>query len=168
MTRTTIPGVRGMPLPNLEAHGLARKMQPAAKLIDEQDRLRQQLEAEIKRLEHERTQAWGRAMRAGREAPTDKGIERAEKRLEEVLKESGAVLYAGDLADAELRQTVAEHTEECDALVQAKGEEILSEAQQMADALSAKLAETERLVALHGWLRSGAQSTRLPHQRPSP
>jgi hypothetical protein len=29
MSRTTITGVKGMPLPNLEAHGLARKMKRA-------------------------------------------------------------------------------------------------------------------------------------------
>jgi hypothetical protein len=156
-----------MPLPNLEAHGLARKMQPAAKLIDEQDRLRQragelgrerQLEAEIKRLEHERTQAWGRAMRAGREAPTDKGIERAEKRLEVVTREIGAVRHAGDLSDAELKETVAVHREEWDVEVQAKGERILVEAQEIAESLSRKLSETEGLVGVHTWLTSSGQS----------
>jgi predicted nuclease with TOPRIM domain len=71
MTRTTITGVRGVPLPNLEAHGLARKMKPLAQLIDEQDQLRrrakdlgyerQELQERIKRLEHERTRRWGAA-----------------------------------------------------------------------------------------------------------
>jgi hypothetical protein len=70
MTRTTIAGMRGSPLPNLEAHGLGRKMKEAKKLIDEQARLRQrvselgteqqQLKEEIKRRKHEHTQAWGR------------------------------------------------------------------------------------------------------------
>jgi hypothetical protein len=155
MTRTTISRVRGMPLPNLKAHGLARKMKPLAKLIDEQDRLRQrasqlgaerqQLEAEIKQRKHEHTQEWGRVMRSGEEPPSDEGIEQAEKRLEEVRKESRAVAYAGDLADAELRQIVAENAAEWDQEVQARGDKILSEAQQMADVLSAKLAETEGL-----------------------
>src|SRR5688572_22959877 len=100
MARTTIPGMRGSPLPNLEAHGLAKKMKLAAALIAEQDRLRrranelgteqQQLKEEIKRCKHEHTQEWGRAMRAGEEPPTDKGIERAEKRLEVVTREIGA------------------------------------------------------------------------------
>jgi hypothetical protein len=172
MSRTTITGVRGMPLPNLEAHGLHRKMKPLAALIAEQDRLRQRsselgykrqrLEEEIKQREYERTQAWGRAIRSGEEAPTDEGIETAKKRLEEVRREIGAVRHAGDLADGELRQTVAEHVAEWDVLVQAKGDKILAEAQEIAEALSQKLAETEGLAALHGWLMSGAQSYTPP------
>jgi seryl-tRNA synthetase len=167
MTRTTITGMNGKPLPNLEAHGLARQMKPLATLIDEQAGLlqrlnelgheQQRLKEEIKQAGHQRTTAWGHAIRAGEPVPTDEGIEQAKKRLEDVTKEIGAVRHAGDLADAELRQTVAEHAEEYDALVQAKGAEILAEAQQMAEALSRKLAETEGLVALHGWLTSGAQ-----------
>jgi chromosome segregation ATPase len=167
MTRTTIPDMRGRPLPNLEAHGLARQMKPLATLIDEQDRLRQraselgherqQLQEEIKHLERDRTAAWGRALRAGEEAPTDEGIERAKKRLEDVTKEISALRHAGELADAELRQTVAEYREEYDALVQAKGAEILEEAQRMAAALSEKLRETEGLVGVHSWLTSGGQ-----------
>jgi hypothetical protein len=61
----TITGMRGSPLPNLEAHGLARKMKLAAALIAEQDKLRQrandlgterqQLEEKIKQLEYEHT-----------------------------------------------------------------------------------------------------------------
>jgi hypothetical protein len=165
MTRTTITGMSGRPLPNLEAHGLARQMKPLATLIDEQAGLlqrlnelgheQQRLKEEIKQAEHGRTAAWGRALRTGEEAPTDEGIERAKKRLEDVTKELGAVRHAGDLADAELRQTVAEYREEYDALVQAKGAEILTEAQQMAEALSRKLAETEGLVGLHTFLQSG-------------
>jgi hypothetical protein len=167
MTRTTITGVRGVPLPNLEAHGLAKKMKLAAALIAEQGKLRQranelgaeqqQLKEEIKRRKHEHTQEWGRAMRAGEEPPSEKDIQRAEKRLEAVQKESRAVSHAGDLADAELGETVAEYGLEWDQEVQAKGEKILSEAQEMAEALSRKLAETEGLAALHGWLTSGAQ-----------
>jgi hypothetical protein len=172
MSRTTITGVRGMPLPNLEAHGLHRKMKPLAALIAEQDRLRQRsselgyerqrLEKEIKQREYERTQAWGRAIRSGEEAPTDEGIEAAKKRLEEVRREIGAVRHAGELADAELRETVTEHREEWDREVQAKGEKLLAEAQELAEALSLKLAETEGLAALHGWLQSGAQSYTPP------
>lgn len=172
MTRTTITGVRGVPLPNLEAHGLASKMKPLAQLIDEQDQLRrrakdlgherQELQERIKRLEHERTRQWGAAIRAGEEAPTDEGIEQAKRRLEAVTKEMAAVRHAGELADVELRQAVAEHAVEYDAEVQAKGEKILEEAQEIAAALSAKLAETEGLAALHGWLKSGAQSYTPP------
>ena len=168
MSRTTISGVRGTPLPNLEAHGLARKMKLAAALIAEQDQLRrrkgelgheqQQLRGEIKRREREHTLEWGRAMRAGEDAPTGEGIEKARRRLEEVGKEIAAVSHAGDLSDAELRQTVAEHREEWDAEVQTKGEKILAEAQEIADALSRKLSETEGLVGLHTWLRSSGQS----------
>src|SRR5215210_2603065 len=168
MTRTTISGMRGSPLPNLEAHGLATKMKPAAKLIDEQARLRQraselgaeqqQLKEEIKHRKHEHTQAWGRAMRAGEEPPSEKDIERAEKRLEVVTREISAVRHAGDLADAELQEAVAEHREVWDREVQAKGEKILTEAQEIAEALSRKLSETDHLVGVHTWLRSSGQS----------
>jgi hypothetical protein len=53
---------------------------------------------------------------------------------------------------------VAEHREEWGAEVQAKGEKILAEAQEIANALTAKLAETEGLVGVHSWLRSSGQS----------
>ena len=164
MTRTTITGVRGAPLPDLEAMGLHKKMKPLAQLIAEQDQLRrrakdlgyerQELQERVKRLEHERTRQWGAAMRSGEEAPSEEGIERAKRRLESVAKEISAVRHAGDLADGELQQTVAEHREEWDRDVQAKGEKILEEAQEIAATLSAKLAETEGLAALHGWLKS--------------
>jgi hypothetical protein len=165
MTRTTITGMRGSPLPNLEAHGFERKMKPLAALIAEQARLRQRanelaterqrLDAEIKQRTHEHTQEWARAMRAHEEPPSDEDVRRAEKRLDFVTKEIGAVRHAGDLAEAELRQTVAEHASEWDELVQAKGSEILDEAQRMAEALGRKLAETEGLVGLHTFLQSG-------------
>ncbi|HEU4848624.1 MAG TPA: hypothetical protein VFT03_10535 [Rubrobacteraceae bacterium] len=168
MTRTTVTGVRGVPLPNLEAHGLGRKMKEAKQLIDEQARLRQrvselgaeqqQLREEIKRRKHEHTQEWGRAMRTGEEAPSGEDIRRAEKRLEAVTSEIGAVRHAGDLADAELRQTVAEHREEWDRAVGERAEAILGEAQELATALAAKLSETEGLVGVHSWLRSSGQS----------
>ena len=172
MTQTTIPGFRGSPLPNLEAHGLAKKMRPLAELIAEQDRLRrradelgyeqERLQAEIKEAEYTRTAEWGRAIRAGEEAPADDAIEAAKKRLEEVAREIAAVRHAGALADAELRQAVAEHAAEYDALVQARAQKLLAEAEQIARALSAKLAETEGLAALHGWLRSGGQDYSPP------
>jgi hypothetical protein len=172
MNRTTITGVRGVPLPDLEAMGLHKKMKPLAQLIAEQDQLRrrakdlgherQELQERIKQLEHERTRQWGAAIRAGEEAPTDEGIERAKKRLEEVRQESAALKHAGELADAELLQAVAEHASEYDREVQAKGARLLEEAQTIADALSAKLAETEGLAALHGWLRSEAQTYTPP------
>lgn len=172
MTRTTITGVRGSPLPALETMGLAKKMKPLAGLIAEQDRLRRRvdelgheqarLREDIKHLEHERTAAWGRAMRSGEEAPTDEGIEAAKRRLEDVGREISAVRYAGELADAETRQTVAEHAPEWDSEVQARGEKLLLEAQQIAGALSAKLAETEGLAAMHGWLSSGGMNYTPP------
>jgi hypothetical protein len=168
MTNATIAGMRGSPLPNLEAHGLGRKMKLAAALIKEQDKLRQRkselgheqqrLREEIKRREREHTREWGQAMRAGEEPPTDEGIEEAKRRLEEVRKEIGAVSHAGDLSDAELKQVVAEHREEWDAEVQAKGEKILAEAQEIAGALSRKLSETEGLVGVHTWLQSSGQA----------
>jgi hypothetical protein len=168
MTKTTIAGMRGSPLPNLEAHGLAGKMKLAAALIKEQNQLRQRkselgheqqrLREEIKRRKHEHTQEWGRAVRAGEAPPTDKGIERAEKRLEVVTREIGAVRHAGDLSDAELKETVAVHREEWDVEVQDKGERILVEAQEIAESLSRKLSETEGLVGVHTWLTSSGQS----------
>jgi hypothetical protein len=168
MTRTTITGVRGVPLPNLEAHGLAKKMKLAAALIKEQGELRgrkrdlnheqQRLKEEIKRREREHVLERGRAMRAGEDAPTDEGIEKARRRLEEVEKEISTVSHAGDLSNAELRQTVAEHREEWDREVQAKAERILAEAQEIAEALSRKLAETEGLVGVHTWLERSGQS----------
>jgi hypothetical protein len=167
MARATITGTRGQQLPNLEAHGLAKKMKPAAKLIDEQDQLRQrarvlgserqELEEQIKRLEHERTQEWARSIRSGEEAPSEEAIEKARERLESVRKEIAAVRRAGEIGESELHQTVAENATEWDLEVQRRGETILAEAQRMADQLSAKLAETESLAALHGWLVSGAQ-----------
>ncbi len=60
MTRTTITDMRGRPLPNLEAHGLERKMRPLAALIDEQARLRQranELATERQRLDAPRGEA---------------------------------------------------------------------------------------------------------------
>jgi hypothetical protein len=168
MTRTTITGMRGSPLPNLEAHGLARTMKEAAELIDEQARLRQRadelgrermaLGEEIKRRKHEHTQQWGAAIRSGEEPPTEEAIERAEKRLEVVTRELNALRIAGDLADGELKKAVLEHGEEWDRAVQELGEKILSEAQQLADRLSAKLAETEGLVGVHTWLESSGRA----------
>src|SRR5215210_1356576 len=97
MTQPTITGMRGSPLPDLEVHGLGRKMREAKRLIDEQARLRKRanelghermrLQEEIKQGEREHTQAWGRALRAGEEVPTDERIEAAKRRLEEVVKE---------------------------------------------------------------------------------
>jgi len=68
------------------------------------------------------------------------------------------VRHAGELSEAELQATVAEHREEWDGEVQAKAEKILSEAQEIAEALSRKLSETEGLVGVHSWLRSSGQS----------
>jgi hypothetical protein len=97
-------------------------------------------------------------MRAGEEAPTDDAIEAAKKRLEAVRKETRAVAHAGDLADAELKEIVSEHREEWDVEVQARGEKILSDAQEIADFLSRKLSKTEGLVGVHSWLTSSGQS----------
>ena len=152
-------------MPNLEAAGLARKMKPLAALIDEQDRLRhradelgfeqQRLEAEIKEREHARTVEWGRAIRAGEEAPTDDAIAAAKRRLEDVRKEIAAVRHAGELADAELKQTVAEHREEWAALVGVEGDKRLQEATAHFAKASEALAEVDPIVALRTWLVSG-------------
>jgi hypothetical protein len=168
MTRSTICGVKGSPLPNLEAHGLAKKMKLAAALIAEQAKLRQRkselgneqqrLREEIKQRESGHTREWARAMRLGGEAPSEEGIEKARERLQEVKKEIAALRHAGELSEAELMQTVAEHREEWGREVQIKAEKILSEAQEIADALTRKLSETEGLVGVHSWLRSSGQS----------
>jgi hypothetical protein len=97
-------------------------------------------------------------MRSGGDAPTDKNIEKARRRLEEVDKEIRAVKHAGELSDAELRQLVAEKRYEWDAEVQAKAERILAEAAEIADALTRKLSETEGLAGVRTWLTSGGQS----------
>jgi hypothetical protein len=168
MTNTTVAGVRGGQLPNLEAHGLAGKMKLAAALIKEQGELRrrkselgheqQGLREEIKRRERDHTLEWGRAMRSGEDVPADKGIEKAKRRLEEVGKEISAVSHAGDLSTTELLQVVEANREEWDAEVRARADTRLAEASEIADTLIRKLSETEGLVGVHTWLRSGGQS----------
>jgi hypothetical protein len=167
MTETSITSTRGLPLPNLAAMHLEREMKAAHTLIAEQDRLRrradelgyeqQRLQEEIRQREHERTAEWGRAIRAGEEAPGGEAIEAAKRQLEEVRREADAVRHAGDLGDGELKQVVAEHALEWDHEVQARAEKLLAEAQEIADALSAKLAEIDPLIGVHTWLRSGGQ-----------
>jgi hypothetical protein len=61
------------------------------------------------------------------------------------------------MVDAEVHQLVAVHREEWDSEVAAKGEKILAEAQQIAEALAAKLSETDALVGVHSWLQSSGQ-----------
>ena len=156
---------RGLALPDLKDLGLARKMPEAARLVDEHVRHvehrdglgfeRMDLEQEIRDLEHSRTQAWGEALRSGAEPPSEEAIQAKKVRLEEVLKEAAAVEHAAMLSYEELLKTVAEHAPEWDPEVQAKGEKILREAQQMAVKLADKLAEVEPLIGVHGWLGSG-------------
>jgi alkylated DNA nucleotide flippase Atl1 len=168
MTRSTVTGTRGQQLPDLQAVSLEQKMKPLAVLIAEQARLRQRaselgrerqaLQEQIKKLENERTRAWGRALRSGGETPSDKEIEKAKKRVEAIREEGAAVRHAGELSESELQQAVAEHAAEWDREVQAKGEQILAEAQELADALGRKLSETDGLVGVHSWLRSSGQN----------
>jgi hypothetical protein len=65
---------------------------------------------------------------------------------------------AGEMVDAEVHQLVAVHREAWSAEVAAKGEKILAEAQDLADALSRKLSETDALAGVHRWLESSGQS----------
>jgi hypothetical protein len=62
------------------------------------------------------------------------------------------------MVDAEVSQLVAVHREAWNAAVAAKGEKILAEAQDLADALSRKLSETDTLVGVHSWLESSGRS----------
>jgi hypothetical protein len=172
MSRSTKTSTRGSPLPDLESMGLSKKMRPLAALISEQTKLLQRsrevgyecqrLQEQIKQGESQYTKLWGRAMRSGEDAPDDEPIKQARVRLEEARKEHRAIKHAGDLSFAELQQSVAVNRDAWDALVQERGAKILSEAQQISEKLSRKLAETEGLCALHGFLQNGASSWTPP------
>ena len=152
----------GLGLPDLHALGLGRAMKEAARLVEEQDRLlkrmeelgyeRMALEEEVRQGEFQHTEAWGRALRAGEEAPSEENLERAKKRLAAVRKEYVAVEHAARLADTELSSVITEHLAEYDAEVQRQAEKKLAEAERLAQALSEKLAEVDSLVGVHRWL----------------
>jgi chromosome segregation ATPase len=169
MTDTpTIASSRGTPQPNPRYFGFKgdawRELQ---KLLDENARLRdeakkaarqfQEAGEEIKRLEGELREQRAAALRGGPE-PDEARLEKARSRREALNERIRDYRRAGEMVDAEVHQLVAIHREAWSAEVAAKGEKILAEAQDLADALSRKLSETDALVGVHSWLQSSGQS----------
>jgi chromosome segregation ATPase len=166
--RPTIASSRGTPQPNpryFEFKGGAwRELQ---KLLDENARLRgearkaaqewREAGEEITRLEGELREQRAASLRGGPE-PDETKLEKAKNRREALNERMRDYRRAGEMVDAEVHQLVAVHREEWDAEVAAKGEKILAEAQDLADALSRKLSETDALVGVHSWLESSGQS----------
>jgi chromosome segregation ATPase len=166
--RPTIASSRGTPQPNpryFSFRGAAwRELQ---KLLDEGAKLREEAKKaalewreageEIKRLEGELREQRAAALRGGPE-PDEGALEKAKSRREALKERIRDVKRARELVDAEVHQLVAVHREEWDAEVAAKGEKILAEVQQIAEALSAKLSEADALVGVHSWLESSGQS----------
>jgi vacuolar-type H+-ATPase subunit D/Vma8 len=166
--RPTIASSRGTPQPNPRYFGFKsgawRELQ---KLLDENAKLRgearkaaqewQEAGEEIKRLEGELREQRAAALRGGPE-PDEGALEKAKSRREALKERIRDVKRARELVDAEVHQLVAVHREEWDAEVAAKGEKILAEVQQIAEALSAKLSEADALVGVHSWLESSGQS----------
>jgi hypothetical protein len=163
--RPTITSSRGARQPNPRYFGFKggawRELQ---KLLDENARLReeeknayrelQETDEEIKRLEGALREERAAALRGGPQ-PDEGALEKARSRREALNERMRDYKRAGEMVDAEVHQLVAVHREEWDAEVRAMGKRILEEAQTIADALSAKLAETEGLVGVHAWLTSG-------------
>ena len=166
--RPTIASSRGTPQPNPRYFGFKggawRELQ---KLLDEGAKLREEAKKagqdwreageEIKRLEEELREQRAAALRGG-PAPDEGALEQAKNRREALNERMRDYKRAGELVDAEVHKLLAVHREEWDAAVAARGEKILAEAQQIAEALSAKLAETDALVGVHSWLESSGQS----------
>jgi hypothetical protein len=165
--RPTITSSRGARQPNPRYFGFKggawRELQ---KLADEGARLReeeknayrelQETDEEIKRLEGELREQRAAALRGGAEpSEAETKLEKAKSRREALNESMRDYKRAGELVDAEVLQLVAVHRATWSAEVAAKGQKILAEAQDQADALSAKLAETEGLVGVHAWLTSG-------------
>ncbi len=165
---TRITGHGGTGLPNLETFGFGRSWKPAQKLIEEQGKLwqrqkelgreQQHLEAEIRRLKSERVADRATALRTGKPAPTNEAVEAAEAQLQAVEEERAVLMLALERTRADLLVAVRSHREEWDAEVQAAGSRVLEEAQEIANALGAKLHQAEALGALHSWLESGGES----------
>jgi DNA repair exonuclease SbcCD ATPase subunit len=168
MNTPTMTSSRGTPQPNPRYFGFKggawRELQ---KLLDEGEKLRreaknayrelQEADEEIKRLEGELREQRAAALRGGPE-PDEGALEKVKQlrvALNERIRDYGR---AGEMVDAELRELVAIHREEWDAEVAAKGEKVLAEAQQIAEALAAKLSEAAALVGVHSWLESSGQS----------
>jgi hypothetical protein len=170
----TISSVRGTPQPNPRYFGFKggtwRELQ---KLLDEGAKLRTQAKKvyreyqeageEIQRLEGALHEQRAEALRGGPE-PDEGALERLRRRREALDERKRNHRRAGEMVDAEVLQLVAEHHEEWDRQVQAKGEKILAEAQEIAESLSQKVAQTDALVGVHSWLQSSGQS----YSRPTP
>jgi hypothetical protein len=168
MNTPTMTSSRGTPQPNPRYFGFKggawRELQ---KLLDEGEKLRgeaknayrevQEADAEIKRLGGELREQRAAALRGGPE-PYEGALEKVKQRrqsLNERIRDYGR---AGEMVDAEVSQLVAERREEWDAEVAAKGEKVLAEAQQIAEALAAKLSGTDALVGVNAWLTSAGVS----------
>jgi chromosome segregation ATPase len=166
--RPTITSSRGTPQPNPRYFGLKggtwRELQ---KLLDENARLREEAKKaarqcqeageEIKRLEGELREQRAAALRGGPE-PDEAKLEKAKSRRDALNERIRDYRRAGEMVDAEVHQLAAIHREAWSSEVAAKGEKILAEAQDLADALSRKLSETDTLVGVHSWLESSGQS----------
>jgi hypothetical protein len=164
----TIASVRGTPQPNPRYFGFKdgtwRELQ---KLLDEGAKLRtesqkayqewQDAGEEITRLEGELHEQRAAALRGGPE-PDEGALKKLRSRREALNERMRDYRRASEMVDAEVQQLVAERREEWDSEVQAKGEKILAESQEIADALTRKLSETDALVGVHGWLQSSGQS----------
>ena len=171
MTDTpTIASSRGTPQPNPRYFGFKsgawRELQ---KLLDENARLRSDAKKaalewekageEIKRLEGELREQRAAALRGGPE-PDEGALEKVKSRREALNERMRDYRRAGEMVDAEVHQLVAVHREEWDAEVRAMGEQVLTEAPEVAEALSRKLSETDALAGVHAWLTSGGVSYR--------
>ena len=169
MTDTpTIASSRGTPQPNPRYFGFKggtwRELQ---KLLDEGEKLRgaarkayrERLEADedIKRQEAELHEQRASALRGGPE-PDEGALEKAKARRAALEIRMRDYRRAGEMVDAEVHQLVGVHRDEWDAEVAARGEKILAEAQDLADALSRKLSEADALVGVHSWLETSGQS----------
>jgi hypothetical protein len=164
----TISSARGTPQPNPRYFGFKggtwRELQ---KLLDEGAKLRgqskkayqewQEAGEEIKRLEGELHEQRAAALRGGPE-PDEGALERLRRRREALNERMRDYRRAGEMADAEVLLLAGEHREAWESEIQARGEEILAEAEQIAESLSQKLAETDALVGVYSWLRSSGQS----------
>jgi hypothetical protein len=166
--RPTIASSRGTPQPNPRYFGFKdgswRELQ---KFLDENAKLRgearkaalewREAGEEIKRLEGELREQGAAALRGGPE-PDEGALEKAKNRRKALNERMRDYRRAGEMVDAEVHHLLAVHREKWNAEVAAKGEKILAEAQQIAEALSAKLSETDALVGVHSWLQSSGQS----------
>jgi chromosome segregation ATPase len=168
--RPTIASSRGTPQPNPRYFGFKggawRELQ---RLLDENARLREEAKKaarqyqeageEIERLERSLREQRAAALRGGPEpSEAETKLEKAKSRKDALNERIRDFQRAGEMVDAEVHQLVGVHREAWTAEVAAKGEKILAEAQDLADALSRKLSETDALAGVHSWLESAGRS----------